>query len=280
MTTTDATGRTLDQDAALRQALTAPAPPKRASPVTAALTFGWRGMLKIKHVPEQLIDVTLTPIMFVLMFTYLFGGAIAGSTQDYLQFILPGVLAMAVMFTTIPSGVTLNTDLTKGVIDRFRSLPIAKPVPLIGALLGDTVRYLLAAVITLGLGFALGYDAHGGPTGVLAAVALIVAFAFGLSWIFTTLGLLARTPNAVTSAGYLIVFPLTFLTNVFIDPATLPAGLKAVVDANPVSHLVSATRDLMAGNPAADDVIIALATATILTLVLAPITTHLYRTRT
>lgn len=279
MSTTPST-QTPEQDAALRRALSSTSRPQRANPISAALTFGWRGMLKIKHVPEQLIDVTLTPVMFVLMFTYLFGGAIAGSTDEYLQFILPGVLAMAVMFTTIPSGVTLNTDLTKGVVDRFRSLPIWQPTPLVGALLGDTLRYLLAAAITLSLGFALGFDAEGGPGGVLAALGLIVAFAFGLSWIFTTLGLLARTPNAVTSAGYLIIFPLTFLTNVFIDPDTLPSTLKTVVDVNPISHLVSATRDLMAGQPAGEDILVVLAAATALTAIFAPITTHLYRTRT
>lgn len=133
-----------------------PRPPK-VGPLGATLAFGWRGMLKVKHVPEQLIDATLTPILFVLMFTYLFGGAIAGSTEEYLDYILPGILAMSMVFNTIYSGVALNTDVTKGVVDRFRSLPIWRPAPLVGALLGDTVRYLVGGVIVVLVGVALGY---------------------------------------------------------------------------------------------------------------------------
>jgi ABC-2 type transport system permease protein len=126
--------------AAVQKAISATARPKRTSAAAAALTFGWRGMLKVKHVPEQLLDVTITPVMFVVMFTYIFGGAIAGSTGAYLDYILPGILVMSVLFTTVYSGVALNTDLTKGVVDRFRTLPIWKPSPLVGALLGDSVR--------------------------------------------------------------------------------------------------------------------------------------------
>ena len=119
-------------------------------------------MLKVRHVPEQLLDVTITPVMFVLMFTYLFGGAIAGSTGEYLDYILPGILVMSVLFTTVYSGVALNTDLTKGVVDRFRSLPISRPAPLVGALLGDTVRYLVAGTVIIVLGVILGYRPSAG----------------------------------------------------------------------------------------------------------------------
>ena len=142
--TTRAQAAPTAEDAALRKALSATPRPPRASALAAALAFGWRGMLKVKHVPEQLLDVTITPVMFVLMFTYLFGGAIAGSTGEYLDYILPGILVMSVLFTTVYSGVALNTDMTKGVVDRFRSLPIARPAPLVGSLLGDSVRYVVA----------------------------------------------------------------------------------------------------------------------------------------
>src|SRR5688572_8230744 len=145
--------------AAIHKVLVAGPRPARPSALSAALTFGWRGMLKVKHVPEQLIDVTITPVMFVLMFTYLFGQAIAGSTSAYLDFVLPGVLVVAVTFTTVYSGIAINTDLTKGVLDRFRSLPIWSPSPLLGALLGDCVRYLVAATVIMTLGFILGFDA-------------------------------------------------------------------------------------------------------------------------
>src|ERR687893_938452 len=263
--------------AAVGGAIASPARPPQPGRLSTALTFGWRGMLKVKHVPEQLLDVTVTPVMFVLLFTYLFGGAIAGSTSIYLQYVLPGMLVMSVLFTTVYSGVALNTDLTKGVVDRFRSLPIWRPSPLVGALLGDSVRYLVAGTVIVVLGVILGYDPDAGLPGVLAAMLLVTVFAFGLSWAFTTLGLLMRTPNAVMNAGFMGIFPLTFLSNVFVEPETLPAGLEAFVDINPISILADASRGLMDGNAAASDILIVLGVAAALTAVFAPLTTRLYR---
>ncbi len=266
-------------DAALLAALASTPRPPRPSALSAALTFGWRGMLKIKHVPEQLIDATMTPVLFTLMFTFMFGGAIAGSTGDYLQFILPGILVMSVLFTTVYSGVALSTDATKGVIDRFRSLPVWRPAPLVGAVLGDTVRYLCAGAVVVVVGVLLGYRPDAGPGGVAAAMLLVVSFAFGLAWVFTTLGLVLRTPSAVMNGGFMALFPLTFLSNAFVDPATLPGWLEAVVDANPVSHLVTAARGLMDGTATAGQVTLVLATTAGLSAVFAPLTTYLYRRR-
>jgi len=262
---------------ALRRALSSTPRPPRPSALSAAITFGWRGMLKIKHVPEQLFDVTLTPVLFTLMFTYLFGGEVSGSTGDYLQYILPGILVMSVLFTTVYSGIALNTDVTKGVVDRFRSLPIWRPAPLVGAVLGDSLRYLLAAIVVVALGFLLGFEAEGGIGGVLAAILLVVVFAFGLSWAFTTLGLLLRTPNAVMNVGFTAIFPLTFLSNTFVEPETLPAALEAFVEVNPISHLVTASRGLMEGTATGGDILLVLATAAVLTAVFAPLTSRLYR---
>ncbi len=266
-------------DEALRQALAATPRPPRPSALSAVLTFGWRGMLKVRHVPEQLLDVTVTPVMFVLLFTYLFGGAISGSTGAYRDYILPGVLVMSVLFTTVYSGVALNTDVTKGVVDRFRSLPIWRPAPLVGALLGDSVRYLVAGTVITVLGLILGYRPSNGPLGVIAALALVVVFAFGLSWVFTTLGLLLRSPQAVMNAGFMGIFPLTFLSNVFVDADTLPAGLEWFVNVNPISILVDCSRGLMDGSAETGDIAIVLATAAALTAVFAPLTARLYRTR-
>ena len=269
---------TTDADeAAVRRAISSTARPPRPSPLSAALTFGWRGMLKVKHVPEQLLDVTITPVMFVLMFTYIFGGAIAGSTAEYLEYLLPGILVMSVLFTTVYSGVALNTDLTKGVVDRFRSLPIWRPAPLVGSLLGDSVRYLISGIVIMVLGLILGYRPDAGLPGVVAALGLVVVFAFGLSWVFTTLGLLLRSPSAVMNAGFMGIFPLTFLSNVFVDPTTLPGPLEAFVNVNPISILASASRGLMEGNVDTGDVAIVLAVAAALTAVFAPLTTRLYR---
>jgi len=262
--------------AAVQKALASTPRPPRASPMAAVMTFGWRGMLKVKHVPEQLLDVTITPVMFVLMFTYLFGGAIAGSTGAYLDYILPGILVMSVLFTTVYSGIALNTDLTKGVVDRFRSLPSWRPAPLFGALVGDSVRYVIAGTVIIVLGVVLGYRPSAGVPGAVAALALVVVFAFGLSWVFTTLGLVLRSPNAVMNAGFMAIFPLTFLSNVFVEPETLPSALEAFVNANPISILATASRGLMEGDADAGDIAIVLGVAALLTAVFAPLTTRLY----
>jgi ABC-2 type transport system permease protein len=280
MSTASTTGAGAEAAAGeLRKALASTPRPPRPSALSATLTFGWRGMLKVKHVPEQLLDVTITPVMFVVMFTYLFGGAIAGSTGEYLNYILPGILVMSVLFTTVYSGVALNTDVTKGVVDRFRSLPIWSPSPLVGSVLGDSVRYLIAGTVIIVLGVVLGYRPDAGVPGALAALALVIVFAFALSWVFTTLGLLLRTPNAVMNAGFMAIFPLTFLSNVFVEPATLPRALEAFVNVNPISILADASRGLMDGNAEGGDIAVVLATAAALTAVFAPLTSHLYRNR-
>ncbi|NEK87464.1 ABC transporter permease [Blastococcus saxobsidens] len=265
--------------AAVRRAIASTARPPRPGRLATALTFGWRGMLKVKHVPEQLLDVTVTPVMFLLMFTYLFGGAIAGSTSAYLDYTLPGLLVMSVLFTTVYSGVSLNTDLTKGVVDRFRSLPIWRPAPLLGSLLGDSVRYVIAGTVIIVVGVALGYRPDAGVAGAVASLALVVVFSFGLSWFFCVLGLLLRSPNAVMNAGFMGIFPLTFLSNVFVDPATLPGPLQAFVDVNPISVLATACRSLMDGTPDGVAIGVSLAVAAGLAAVFLPLTTRLYRSR-
>jgi ABC-2 type transport system permease protein len=211
------------------------------------------------------------------MFTYLFGGEISGSTGEYLQYILPGILVQSVLFTTVYSGVALNTDMTKGVIDRFRSLPVWRPAPLFGTALGDAVRYLVAGTVTIVIGLIMGFDPEGGVLGLLAALALIVVFALGLAWVFTTIGLLLRAPNATLNAGFMGLFPLLFLSNIFVDPSTLPGWLEAFVDVNPISHVATAERELMAGDVPADELGIVLGTAALLTAVFAPLTSYLYR---
>jgi ABC-2 type transport system permease protein len=277
MTTTTTPGSA--DTAAVRRAISSTARPARPGRLAVALAFGWRGMLKVRHVPEQLLDVTVTPVMFLLMFTYLFGGAIAGSVSAYLDYTLPGVLVMSVLFTTVYSGVALNTDLTRGVVDRFRSLPIWRPAPLVGALLGDSVRYVVAGTVIVVVGVVMGYRPDGGVLGAVAALGLVVVFSFGLSWVFSVLGLLLRTPNAVMNAGFTAIFPLTFLSNVFVDPATLPAPLEAFVDVNPVSVLATASRSLMEGRPDGVAVVVSLAVAAALAAVFLPVTTRLYRSR-
>jgi daunorubicin/doxorubicin transport system permease protein len=246
---------------------------------SASLTFAWRAMLKLKHVPEELADVIGIPILFTLMFTYLFGGALAGSTGQYLQFLLPGTLVLAVVLVTIYTGVTLNTDLATGAFDRFRSMPIWRPAPIIGGLIGDTARYLLASALVIGLGLLMGYSPSGGAGGVLAAIALVLTFAFGMGWLWTTVALIMRSPRAIMSIGLTILFPLTFASNVFVEPATMPSWLHTFVDLNPISHLVTAVRNLMNGNATAGQIIWVLAASAALTALFAPLTMRLYRNK-
>ena len=268
---------TAANEAAVRRAISSTPRPPKAGPVSAALTFAWRGMLKVRHVPEQLLDVTITPVMFVLMFTYIFGGAVSGSTGEYRDYLVPGILVMSVLFTTVYSGVALNTDLTKGVVDRFRSLPIWRPAPLLGSMVGDTVRYVVAGTVIILVGVILGFRPDAGAGGAVAALALVVFSAFGLSWVFTTMGLVLRSPSAVLNAGFMGIFPLTFLSNVFVEPSTLPGPLEAFVKINPISILADASRGLMAGNAEAADIAVVIGVAVVLTAVFAPLTTRLYR---
>jgi ABC-2 type transport system permease protein len=263
----------------LRQAVALDESPSRPSALSTTFTFGWRALLKIKHVPEQLFDVLVSPVIFTLMFTYLFGGALAGSTTTYIQFLLPGILVQTIVFVTIYTGYTLNNDISKGVFDRFRSLPIWRPSPIVGALLGDTVRYSIASVMTIGLGLIIGFRPAGGVVGVLLGVLLLLVFAFSLSWVFTILGLVLRSPNAVMGVSMMVLMPLTFASNIFVNPSTMPAALQRFVEINPVSHLVTAVRGLMSGQPDSGEIVWVLIASVALTAVFGPITMRLYRTR-
>jgi ABC-2 type transport system permease protein len=266
-------------DEILRSALSARARPSRPNALSASLTFGWRALLKIKHIPEQLFDVTAFPIMFTLMFTYLFGGAISGSTSEYLQFLLPGILVQTVVFITMYTGMGLTTDVSKGVFDRFRSLPVWRPAALVGALLGDVLRYTMASTIVIVLGLVLGFRPAGGVLGVFLSVAVLLVFSFSLSWIWTTLGLILRTPNSVMMASFLVLFPLTFASNIFVDPKTMPSWLEAIVNANPITHLVTVARGLMHGTVTAGQIGWVLLISGALVAVYAPLTMYLYRNK-
>lgn len=251
-----------------------PPPPSAASN---ALVFGWRAVLKFKHVPEQLFDLVMTPIMFTLLFTFVFGGALSGSPREYLQYFLPGILVQTVVFNSVYSGMGLSTDLGRGLFDRFRSLPIWSLAPFAGLMVGDVLRHLIAASIILAIGLMLGYRPPAGVPGVVAAFALLVAVGFGTGWIFIVLGLMIRTPTTVMTVGFTFIFPLVFASNIMVDPATMPDWLQTFVDVNPVSLMTTAMRGLMAGEATAAQVGWALAAPAALTACLAPVTLWLYR---
>jgi ABC-2 type transport system permease protein len=253
--------------------------PKPPGALSNGLVFGWRAALKFKHVPEQLFDLVMTPIMFTLLFTFVFGGALSGSPREYLQIFLPGILVQTVVFNSVYSGMGLSTDLGKGLFDRFRSLPIWSLAPFAGLMAGDVLRHLIAGAIILTIGLILGYRPEAGVFGVIAAFALLVAIGFGMGWIFIVLGLLIRTPMTVMTIGFTFMFPLVFASNIMVDPSTMPGWLRAFVEVNPVSLMATALRGVMSGGASWGQIGLALIAPAVVTLLLAPVTLVLYRRR-
>jgi oleandomycin transport system permease protein len=239
-----------------------------------------RNLIGVTRNPEALLDVTLQPIIFILLFTFVFGGAIAnGSQHDYLQFLLPGILAQTIAFGGVAIGVNLNSDMEKGVFDRFRSLPIMRAAPLIGSVMADIVRYALIFVITLGFGYVLGFRASTSPFEVAAAAALAIGFALCLSWISVWVGMLARTPGAVQGILMLALFPITFGSVTFVPADTLPGWLQTFTDINPMTHLVDSLRGLLLGGVEASDVLWTVGWMGALVAVFVPLALRAYNRR-
>ncbi|MEU8324017.1 ABC transporter permease [Nonomuraea sp. NPDC048881] len=277
MTATTETATTYSPAADVLGTVLAPGvKPPRPSAWSASVTFGWRAILKIKHVPEQLFDVTAFPLMMTLMFTYLFGGALAGSPTDYLQFLLPGIMVSSVVMITMYTGVEVNKDIEKGVFDRFRTLPIWRPSTMVGYLLGDVLRYTMASTVILAVGLVLGFRPQGGVTGVLAGIVLLLGFSFAFSWVWTMFGLLMRSEKSVMGVSMLVLFPLTFLSNVYVDPATMPGWLQIFVNVNPITRLVAAVRSLMAGTPDVGELTWVLIASVLLIAIFGTLTMRLY----
>jgi oleandomycin transport system permease protein len=244
-----------------------------------SLTLAWRTIIRIRYNPEQLIDVTLQPIIFILLFVFVFGGAISSNWHDYLPFVLPGIMAQTVVFATMSTGVNLSTDITKGVFDRFRSLPISRSAPLIGAVLGDVVRYIVTMVVILGFGMALGFRIHTDPISAIAACLLVLLFALAFCWITVWIGLMARSPGSVQGIAFVFMFPLTFGSNVFAQTSSMPGWLQAWVKVNPVTQLVDSVRGLLLGGPVAGPVWHTLAWAAGFVVVFASLAIRAYRRR-
>lgn len=241
-----------------------------------SLTMAYRGLLKVKRNPEQLFDVVVQPILFTLMFTYLFGGAIAGNVASYLPIIIPGILVQTIITTSVVTGVQLREDMDKGVFDRFKSLPIARIAPLAGALMADTIRYAIATVLTFTMGIIMGLRPEGGLLGVVAGGLLVIAFAWCMSWIFAFFGVIARTASSVQGISLIILFPLTFLSNAFVPVNTLPNWLQTFVKINPVSHLITAIRDLVNHGAIHADFWYTIVGALAIVIIFAPLTVRAY----
>jgi oleandomycin transport system permease protein len=206
-----------------------------------------RTVTKMFRNPEQFVDVTLQPILMTIIFVFIFGGAISGSTGKYVEFALPGIIVQTIMFTSLTIGVNLNTDIQKGIFDRFRSLPIARSAPLFGAVMGDIVRHSIAITVTLVFGAIIGFEFHTAWWHVAIAIIVIVAFAVSLCWVSVLIGMLARSSGAVQGISFLIVFPLTFGSSTFVPASTLPTWLQGWVSINPVTHVIESMRGLLTG---------------------------------
>jgi ABC-2 type transport system permease protein/oleandomycin transport system permease protein len=246
------------------------------------LTLAWRSLVSIKHNPFELLDLSIQPVMFVLLFTYVFGGAIdkGGSVLGYLQFVLPGIIVQNAIFATLGTGVGLSTDLTKGVYDRLRSLPIARWSPLAGRILADTVKQAWALSLLLGVGMVIGYRVHGGLIGVLGTYVLLLIFTLAVSWLGVLVGVMVDNPEKVQIFGFVFAFPLTFTSNVFAPTDTMPGWLQVWVKVNPVTILVDAIRGLLDGTASTSAIGQSLLWAVIITVVFAPVAVARFRSRT
>jgi oleandomycin transport system permease protein len=244
------------------------------------LTLAWRNVTQLKHSPERLMDVTLMPIVFLLLFLYVFGGVVAGSTHAYLQQLLPGLVAQMGMFASMGLGTSLAEDIRKGVFDRFRSLPIARSAPLIGAVIGDTVRFCVTMVMLVAFGSLLGFRFHTNPLSVAAAFGLAYAFYFAVCWVSALVGLIAPSPETVQGLAFIWTMPLTFGSSVLLaNTRSMPGWLQAWVKVNPVTHLADSVRALTVGGPIGNHAWYTLAWAAGIVLVSFPIAVWMYGRR-
>ena len=243
------------------------------------MTLAWRTLVQIRHNPLELLDFSIQPIIFVLLFTFVFGGAIAGSPGQYLTFALPGIIVMNAFFVTMYTGLGLNTDLTKGVFDRLRSLPIARWAPLTGRIGADLVKQAWSILLLLAVGMILGFRIRTSMAGVLGMFAIVLLFMLAFSWVSVLIGVLAKDPERVQAFGYTALFPITFVSNVFVETTSMPGWLQSVVKANPVTILSDASRGLLIAGPVAEPVLYSLLWAAAITVVFAPLSVWAFRRR-
>jgi ABC-2 type transport system permease protein len=239
-------------------------------------TFAWRALLKMRRNPEQLADVTFMPLVLTLLFGFMFGGAVAGGMVSYLPTLIPGIIAYSAVTACVAAGAQLREDMDKGVFDRFRSLPIARIAPLAGPMMADLTRYALAASLSLTTGIIMGYRPGGGVPGVIAGVLMAMVTGWSLAWIFMYIGTIARSAQSVQSLSIMVLLPLTFVSNAFVPVETLPDWLKTLVGLNPVSHVVTALRDLLNDGAVTPAVGYALLGCVVVVAIFVPLTVRSY----
>ena len=252
-------------------------PYRKSGILSAKLMFGWRNLIKIKHIPEQFVDALVTPVMFTFMFAYIFGGALAGSVAGYLQFFIPGILVQTLTFNAVYAGININNDVSKGIFDRFCSMPIWRPAPLSGIFIGDFFRHLISGVLVLALGYILGFRSEAGLPAYALSFLIMIAFAMSVSLVFIIMGLTMRSVSAVMSVGWIVIMPLVFMSNIFADPATMPNWLQQFIVYNPLAWQVDAVRGLLSGSSSPQEIIKALTATAVVALVLFPATVFFYK---
>ncbi|WP_030825555.1 ABC transporter permease [Streptomyces hygroscopicus] len=241
-----------------------------------------RNFMQIRNEPFSMFDALAMPIVFSLLFTYVFGGAMTGGNRsEYVNYFIPGLMAMGGLNIAMSIGTGVNDDFNKGVMDRFRTLPIARSSVLIAKLVVESGRMLVSTVILMIMGFIQGFELKTGPLELLAAVVLALVFGSSLTWIFMLLGMSLPTPQAVSGMGFLVMMPLQFGSSIFAPTATMPGWLESFTEYNPLSRLADAARALTSGHGAvAEPVTVTLAWAVGITVIVAPLAVRKFRNKT
>jgi ABC-2 type transport system permease protein/oleandomycin transport system permease protein len=239
-----------------------------------------RNLVRLPRAPDLLLAFTIQPIMFVLLFRYVFGGAISTPGYSYVDFLIPGIIVQNIAFGGFVTAIGLNEDLHKGLIDRFRSLPMARSAVLAGRTLADIVTNSLGIVILLGTGLIIGFSFHANALEIVGGLVLLLLFGFAFSWFFALVGLVVSSPESANSVGFIAVFPLTFISSAFVPPASMPAALRAFANVNPFTIMVDAMRSLWLGTPAHNYVWGAAAWSLVIIAVFAPLAVARYRRAT
>ena len=245
--------------------------------VTDTLVIAERNLIRLPRAPELLIAFTVQPIMFVLLFRYVFGGAIKTPGYSYADFLIPGIIVQNIAFGGFVTALGLNEDLHKGLIDRFRSLPMARPAVLAGRTLADVVTNALSATILIVTGLLIGFSFHTGFLEVIAGFGLLLLFGYAFSWVFAFVGMLTSTPEAANSVAFIAVFPLTFISSAFVPVQSMPEVLRGFAEVNPFTVMVDAMRSLWLGAPAGNNVWGAIAWSLAIFAVFAPLAVARYR---
>ena len=236
-----------------------------------------RNLIRFRRQPEMLAGYTIQPIMFVLLFVYVFGGAIATPGYSYVDFLIPGIIVQNIAFGGFVTALGLNEDLHKGLIDRFRSLPMARPAVLAGRTLSDVVTNFLSIIVLLTTGLIIGFSFDASPLEIVGGMALLILFGYAFSWVFALLGLLVSSPESANSVGFLAVFPLTFISSAFVPVDSMPPALQWFAEINPFTIVVNAMRALWVGAPAGNNVWGAVVWSLVILAVFAPLAVARYR---